>query len=230
MLFSRPFSTALIISFCLHALILFQRPYFLFFKKDISPTNVEIFYLNKPEAKRLNSYKRAAGNKEKEILQKLPKVNISEDKKPPPFIDKQQEMVLRNRENAPKTLSLTKPYLIKPEIVSIKKKISFISVDKDKAHNPSYINYYQVVREKIKHSAYQSYTRSESGEVYLSFVISSGGDLKQTRIVDEKSSFSPYLREIALKSLKNAAPFPSFPKELDYPQLSFNVIVSFEIE
>ena len=119
---------------------------------------------------------------------------------------------------------------MKPEIVSAKKKISFLSVDKEKAHNPTYTSYYQVVREKIKHAAYQGYTRTEMGEVYLSFVISSDGDLKQTRIVDDKSSFSPYLREIALKSVKNACPFPKFPKELDYPQLSFNVIVSFAIE
>lgn len=227
MFLSKPFKTALVISLCLHGIILFQRLNVSFFKKNDPQKIVEIFYLNKPDAARIDSSKRPADNKKKEALRKLPPVDIAAKKNPPPFIDKKTS---RSRENTPETPFLTKPYLIKPEVVSIKKKISFLSVDKDKAHNPLYINYYQVVREKIKHSAYQSYTRTEMGEVYLSFVISSDGDLKQSRIVDEKSSFSPYLREISLKSVKISAPFPNFPKELDYPQLSFNVIVSFEIE
>ncbi len=157
----------------------------------------------------------------------MPPVDIAEKRNQLLSIDKQAS---KSRENALKGPLLTKSYLKKPEIVSVKKKISFLSVDKEKTHNPTYTSYYQVVREKIKHAAYQGYTRTEMGEVYLSFVISSDGDLKQMRIVDEKSSFSPYLRDIALKSVKHAGPFPKFPKELDYPQLSFNVIVSFEIE
>jgi TonB family protein len=66
--------------------------------------------------------------------------------------------------------------------------------------------------------------------VYLSFIISTEGYLREVRLVEEKSSFSPYLREIALRSIKEASPFPDFPKELDYPQLTFNVVISFEIE
>jgi outer membrane biosynthesis protein TonB len=48
--------------------------------------------------------------------------------------------------------------------------------------------------------------------------------------VEEKSSADVYLTEIALKSVNDASPFPKFPTELDYFQLSFNVIISFEIE
>lgn len=227
MFMSKPFTTALIISLCLHGIVLFQRLNVSFFKKNAPEKIVEIFYLNKPDAARISSTNPPAANKRSAALRKLPPVDIAIKKNPPPFINKKTSV---SRENTSEAPFLTKPYLIKPEVVSIKKKISFLSVDKDKAHNPLYINYYQVVREKIKHSAYQSYTRTERGEVYLSFVISSGGDLKQSRIVDERSSFSPYLREIALKSVQNSAPFPNFPKELDYPQLSFNVIISFEVE
>ena len=42
-------------------------------------------------------------------------------------------------------------------------------------------------------------------------------------------SGNPYLRDIALRSIK-ASSFPNFPKELDYLQLTFNVVISFEIE
>jgi TonB family protein len=86
------------------------------------------------------------------------------------------------------------------------------------------------VREKIRRAAYQNYTRIETGEVYVSFIISNDGYLKEIKLIPEKSSPIPYLRETALKSIKEASPFPNFPKDLDYPQLSFNVVISFEIE
>jgi TonB family protein len=103
-------------------------------------------------------------------------------------------------------------------------------MDLDKINNPSYIGYYQIVREKIKRSAYQNYTGTEIGEVTVSFIVSSDGYLRDLRLVEEKSSSTEYLRETALRSIKDASPFPEFPKELDYPQLSFNLAITFEIE
>ncbi|MEI6831501.1 MAG: energy transducer TonB, partial [Candidatus Omnitrophota bacterium] len=113
---------------------------------------------------------------------------------------------------------------------AIKKKITLPAIEMAKINNPSYISYYQIVREKIRRSAYQNYTHSETGEVYISFIISNDGLIKGVRLVDERSSTNDYLRNIALRSVNDAAPFPNFPKELDYPQLSFNIIISFEIE
>ncbi len=228
---SRPFSTAIFISLLLHGIFLFQRPYFSFLKKDAVPEKLEISYVNIPQInKQLDLYTKTADDKKREHLPKLPKVNASIKKVPPPFMAKTKEISIRERGNIPKPILLTKPYLEKSNITVVKKKISFFSPDKDKINNSTYLNYYQIVREKIRRAAYQNYTRTEMGEVYLSFVISNDGNLKQTRIVDEKSSFSLYLKGIALQSVKSASPFPNFPKELDYPQLSFNVIVSFEVE
>jgi len=142
-----------------------------------------------------------------------------------------EKMVFKPPKVAPlKGPVFAKPSLIKPDIMAIKKKISLPPVDIEKMNNPSYISYYQIVREKIRRSAYQNYTRTDTGEVYLTFVISSEGYVKGVRLVEEKSSGASYLREIALQSVKDAAPFPDFPKELDYPSLTFNVVISFEIE
>jgi len=66
--------------------------------------------------------------------------------------------------------------------------------------------------------------------VYLSFVISRDGSLEEARMVQERSSPNTYLQDTALKSIKEASPFPAFPKELEYPRLSFNVVISFEVE
>ena len=64
----------------------------------------------------------------------------------------------------------------------------------------------------------------------VSFVILKNGQLQELRLVEEKSVLSPYLRETALRSIRDASGFPAFPKELDYPQLSFNLAITFEVE
>jgi TonB family protein len=129
-----------------------------------------------------------------------------------------------------KPTGFSKPTLINSQVLAIKKKISLPAIQMAKIDNPSYISYYQIVREKIRRSAYQNYTHNETGEVYVSFIISNDGYIKDVRLIEEKTMADDYLKKIALSSIRDASPFPNFPKELDYPQLSFNIIISFEIE
>ncbi|HNW39797.1 MAG TPA: energy transducer TonB [Candidatus Omnitrophota bacterium] len=129
-----------------------------------------------------------------------------------------------------KSVEFSKPVFASSEIMAIKKKITLPAIEMAKINNPSYISYYQIVREKIRRSAYQNYTHNVTGEVYVSFIISNEGYIKDVRLVEEKTTVNDYLKNIALRSVRDASPFPNFPKELDYPQLSFNIIISFEIE
>lgn len=149
---------------------------------------------------------------------------------PPPFVNSENMLKADKTAAALPTPAFSKPAFVKPDIIAIKKKITLPPVKTEKFDNPTYMSYYQIVREKIKRAAYQNYARDDTGEVYLSFIISSDGYLKEVQLIEEKSSPIPYLKEIALRSIKDASPFPNFPKELDYPYLSFNVVVSFEIE
>jgi len=68
----------------------------------------------------------------------------------------------------------------------------------------------------------------KSGRVYLTFVLSSGGMLKQLQIIDSKTSANEYLRNVALKSIKESSPFPPFPIGFDYPEFTFNLLISFQ--
>jgi hypothetical protein len=120
----------------------------------------------------------------------------------------------------------TKPNLVKK--IQIDRKIS-LPTTVVKINNPIYHNYYQQIRDLIRKSAFRNFTRMHSGEVYLTFVVLSSGILKKMRLIEDKTNADDYLRQIALKSLTESSPFPPFPKELKYPQLSFNVIISFEI-
>lgn len=222
----RTFQFALLISLIAHAIIFINGAGFDIFRKEKAPEKVEISYVLEPALKKepvkIQQIK-------KDIPAKIPP-RISPDKKiPPPFIEKDNPLAKPKAQGLGEPL-FNKPSFPKPDVIAVKKKITLPAIDIDKINNPSYLGYYQIVREKIRRAAYQSYTRTETGEVYLTFVIANNGFLKDIRLIEEKSSKDPYLKEIALKSIRDASPFPAFNKELDYPQLSFNVVISFEVE
>jgi TonB family protein len=101
----------------------------------------------------------------------------------------------------------------------------------DTAKTPEYKNYYQIIREKIRRLAYSHYKKLEEGEVYLTFLLSSSGELISITINEKNSSPDEYLRSIALKSVQEAIPFPEFPEKLkNHTQLTFHVIISFELK
>lgn len=222
----RIFQITFLISLIIHGIVLYRNP------------NLAIFSINKKEKElEISYFKDVREDKETqeiiaskpEPLLKIPS-RIKVDKKiPPPFIDK-ESIFKKNRDITLHKPATTLPIFTKPDIIAIKKKITLPLIDVDKINNPSYINYYQIVREKIKRSAYQNYTRTEVGEVFLSFIISNDGNLEELHLNEEKSISNSYLKDIALRSIRDSAPFPKFPQELDYPRLSFNVVISFQIE
>lgn len=165
----------------------------------------------------------------KEPFLKIPSKITLEKRIPPPFVDK-ESIFKGNRAALTRSPDFDKPTFIKPDILAIKKKITLPPIDMNKINNPSYISYYQIIREKIKRAAYQNYTGQEIGEVSASFIVSRDGTLRELQLAEEKSSSSDYLRGTALRSIRDASPFPNFPEELNFPQLSFNLVITFEIE
>ena len=222
---NRVFITAILISAAVHGVILFQPSNLTLFSRDKQDKNVEISYLKAPQEKDTRSF--TVKN------QPLPRASAKQKNKssaPPPYVDK-VAMFRQDRDASglPRP-SFSKPALVSPDIIAVKKKIVIPPIDIKKINNPIYVSYYQTVREKIRHSAYNNFAQAEEGEVYLTFTVSSDGYIRDIRLVEEKSSPNPYLRKVGFASIKQSSPFPNFPKELDYPQLTFNVIISFEIE
>jgi len=226
------------ISFLIHVLIILQNPITGFIAPERKEHKMEVSYAKlKPELKQQkNSALRsipgkASGGKlsRGEPFMKIDSVIISGRDIPPPYIDR-EKVFGGPRMPVSKSASFTKPAFLTPDTLAFKRKISLPPIDMGKINNPSYISYYQIVREKIRRAAYQNYSRSETGEVYLSFVISRDGYLKDVRLVEEKSVNNAYLRSVALRSVKDVVPLPDFPKDLDYAQLSFNIVISFEVE
>lgn len=94
--------------------------------------------------------------------------------------------------------------------------------------NPAYMNYYRLVREKIRAKAHRYYRSGGSGKVLLSFVVLKDGALGELSL-DMESANNARLRQITLKSIRSSAPFPPFPDELGkYAQLSFRIPIYFK--
>jgi outer membrane biosynthesis protein TonB len=89
-----------------------------------------------------------------------------------------------------------------------------------------YINYYQLIREKIRQRIRRRYgDRTIEGEARINFVMRSDGSLERW---GADAAADEGLAAIALASLREAAPFPRFPKELNLPRMSFTVVVVFK--
>ncbi|MEK7868588.1 MAG: energy transducer TonB [Candidatus Omnitrophota bacterium] len=113
-----------------------------------------------------------------------------------------------------------------------KKFETVVNDEKDSGKKATYIGYYRLVREKIRYYADKNYIKEGSvseGEVFLSFVVTSKGELLHIMIIDRRSADDSLLRNIAIDSVKDASPFPAFPQGMNQYQITFNVVISFEL-
>ena len=249
MISDRLFRCTLIISLLVHGVIILPRANFNPFTPAPKAQEIAVCYIKeKPQVKPLPKNLSELGRQKlmpvSEPFLKLDAKMVNGTKRAPlPYIEPenstgnpkvlpngQERRGLVSASQNHKLTGFSKPTFMSSQVLAIKKKISLPAIEMAKINNPSYISYYQIVREKIRRSAYQNYTHNETGEVYISFIITNDGYIKDVRLAEEKTTANDYLKNIALRSIRDASPFPNFPKELDYPQLSFNIIISFEIE
>jgi len=116
--------------------------------------------------------------------------------------------------------------------LEMERKISVPMLKSEKITNPKYLSYNQTIRQKIRQRAYSyiNHVDFEAGNVYLTFIISSDGALKEIKVIEKRTSANDYLRKAGARSIKESSPFPAFPKDLEYPELTFNVVISFEVK
>lgn len=88
-------------------------------------------------------------------------------------------------------------------------------------------DYYRLVREEIFGIVRENYPRSDiMGDVYISFDIAADGSLaSEPRII---SSADETLEMLAIKSVKEAAPFPPFPESMQASVETFKVLISYK--
>ncbi len=113
-----------------------------------------------------------------------------------------------------------------------KKFEAVVNEETDSGKKATYIGYYRLVREKIRYYADRNYIKEGStsqGEVFLSFTVTSKGELLHIMIMDNRSAKDLLLRDIAINSVRDSSPFPAFPQGMNQYQITYNVIISFEL-
>jgi TonB family protein len=214
---NKSFHLALLSSFLIHSIFIFAVPHLPFFPSKRALENVQITYyklIEKPKKKETIVRKI-----QEPIAKKLPEIKKEDIINPPKPALKKVE----------KSMPLPESAAVKE--IKEKKFEAVVEEEKDDAKRAMYIDYYRAVREKIRESADKKSAvdkKLDEGEVFLSFIVASSGELLQIRIVNERSVNDPLLREIAINSIRDASPFPSFPQGMSQYQITFNVIISFE--
>ncbi len=145
--------------------------------------------------------------------------------------EKSTESLIKDLNKKKISLSSLEKQPLKVPTLTQKRIITVPVLESGKISYPNYLNYNERIRNKIKNRAYLYVDDPylQNGEVYLTFVLLANGELKMIKVNHEKSIANDHLRSIGLRSIKESSPFPSFPGELKYPELSFNVIISFEM-
>lgn len=125
-------------------------------------------------------------------------------------------------------LSASKEFAKTPRDIEAMMKTAEISLTAELPSSREYLAYYELIREKIKRKLRTNYRNYYSyGDVNLVFTLNRDGSLSDVGIDQENSTSDEALAGIAVSSIKAASPFPSFPSELNLPQASFNLTVSF---
>jgi len=91
--------------------------------------------------------------------------------------------------------------------------------------------YYDLIRQQlIRNTIYPLKAKLEGREglAYLSFILKRNGSVSEIMVLN--SSGEPILDEAAMNSIRNASPFPPFPKDLVEQEIKLNVPISFELE
>jgi hypothetical protein len=130
-----------------------------------------------------------------------------------------------------RTLPFGMLYERKPERQTMESnyRVSITPIKSEKINNPVYAAYNEMVRDLIKQKVYENYDKMERGSVYLTFLVDEHGVLKAAKIIPEKTDASEHLQEIAMRSLREASPFPPFLKGMNLTEYPFNIEIQYHV-
>lgn len=223
--------TTLLLSLIIHVAILASLPFFKSVPSKKELTTLEVTYRHFTQ--KISKQNRHGISREllTERPRELPKAELPQDR---PKIEQAHKIDLTKLFKPRESISVPKPQTLKqaPRVKKIRLKNPPVETSKD----PAYLTYRDIIRRKIQDSVYyysdqySYFDNPREGSIFVSFTVTSDGKLKGLSISEDKSSTDILLKKIATMAINNASPFQKFPKELNYPERSFNLEISFEIE
>ena len=212
---------ALLFSLLVHAAVLAQLSFtnIRYFGKAFP--RVELTYYKIVPEKKAQEPKVAPDLKKKELDRKT-EVRLQDKSHPPSFMQDISKMI--NEFELPRKQAGAIPE-------APKQQININPLKSEEIKIPQYQSYYQILRRKLEDRLYTNidFTKSDVGEIYLTFIITADGNLKQFKIIEGRTKASGYLQETTIKSLQEAAPFLPFSSDLNYPELPFNIVITYRM-
>ena len=103
-----------------------------------------------------------------------------------------------------------------------------MNVPKELEKDMDYQRYYRLIRDRIRSYAERNYRGFESsGVVHVAFVLGEKGGLKGIQVFRKDTTANDLLLQVAVRSVKDSAPFPDFPAQLAHKELPFNLFIQF---
>lgn len=214
------FKWALLISVGTHCALFLQLPRFNILPSKRALTKIEVtYYKIKEKAKITPVPQQPPIVKNPVIKEDAPKLKqVTQNA----FLSVPKKETLIKAAEAEKTLASKVTVAKNKEEKKLANKLS---------KDPVYLTYTQTLHQKIRQIALKNCPKNfQDGAVFVSFTISSEGELKEVKIVNDKSDAENILKEVSRSSIQEAAPFPKFPESFEQPEITFNVIISFETE
>jgi hypothetical protein len=138
---------------------------------------------------------------------------------PPPYIKNLIGKLLVNND---KNISLSKAQVFEKDINGI---VIYDKLDNATLkRNPSYMSYYNGLRSKLYEISRKSYNGKAIGEVSLSFVLLRDGTLEYVK----GEGANQQLIDLAIRIVKESAPFVSFPDDLKGQSCQFGISILFK--
>lgn len=92
-------------------------------------------------------------------------------------------------------------------------------------------SYFKLVKKKIDEKIFYpeiARRRNIEGKVKIQFILNNDGNLREIKIL--KSSGNKILDDASIEIIKKSAPFPKFPENLDYKEISFSIDFNFYLK
>jgi len=204
---SIPFKVALVVSLSVHSIFLSAGKFFSNKTLESKENKVEITYLLTETVREKIPERIIENLPEKYDLEKKKTEEKNQPKKDTP-----DEVIKESAHEAPA------------------EKVAYLEEEALKQLE-NYIQYYELIRERIKKHVAAKYRDSRSeGSVDVTFVVNRRGELEKLQLDQKNSTKDPRLVKTALKSIKDASPFPVFPESLDKQELVFSIAIVFKKE
>jgi TonB family protein len=224
-------AVTLLVSLAIHSAILISIPFYKNIPQKKELTALEVTYKSY-HAKKDEQNKAGINRQILSVQQKeLPKTPIFKERPQP---EEPYKLEMREFSKPQETIAVSKPNLPLP--ASTKQKISLRDIPLETSKDPAYLNYRQIIRNKIQDKVYYYseqyfyFDYPRQGKIFVSFTLNPEGELINLSIIEDKSTPDNILKKIVATSIEKASPFQKIPKDLKYGNHSFNLEVSFETQ